>query len=103
MSGFYRARLIDFRMGIRTALIGIPAALVGVLLAYRLDEAVLLLVVALAMPTLAWYIRHPPRAKEDGNGRNRKLVRTVKRVRPVYRCAATRVRTCTPATTRQLL
>lgn len=51
--GFYRARLIDFRLGMRTALIGIPAAVAGVLLAYRLDEAVLLAIVALAMPALA--------------------------------------------------
>lgn len=77
--GFYQARLIDFRMGLRTALVGIPAAVAGVLLAYRLDEAVLLFVVALAMPALAWYIRHPPQAKEnEKNGRNRKLARTVK-------------------------
>ncbi|SFQ72760.1 hypothetical protein SAMN05421810_11510 [Amycolatopsis arida] len=59
--GFLRARLIDLRLGLRTAALGAPAALAGALLAYRLPQAALLVLVAAVMPALAWYIRHPPR------------------------------------------
>jgi uncharacterized membrane protein YfcA len=51
--GFYRARLIDFRLGLRTAAVGIPLALVGVVLAYRIPQPALLVIVAVVLPALA--------------------------------------------------
>lgn len=63
--GFLRARLIDFRLGARIATGGIPAAVAGALLAYRLPQGVLLALVAAAMPALAWYISHPPQARQQ--------------------------------------
>jgi uncharacterized membrane protein YfcA len=57
--------MIGFRLGLRTALLGIPAAVAGVLLAYRLPDAMLLAIVALTMPALAWYIKHPPHPKGE--------------------------------------
>lgn len=67
--GFYRARLIDFRLGLRTAAVGAPLALAGVFLAYRVPQPVLLVVVALALPALAWYLRRPLEVAADGDVR----------------------------------
>jgi uncharacterized membrane protein YfcA len=57
--GFYRHGLIDFRLGLRATTVGIPLALAGVVLAYRVPQAVLLVVVALVLPPLAWYLQRP--------------------------------------------
>jgi uncharacterized protein len=63
--GFFRAGLIDFRLGARIATVGVPAAVAGALLAYRLPQGVLLALVAAALPALAWYISHPPQARQQ--------------------------------------
>jgi uncharacterized membrane protein YfcA len=57
--GFYRHGLIDFRLGLRATTVGIPLALAGVVLAYRVPQAVLLVVVGLVLPLLAWYLQRP--------------------------------------------
>lgn len=63
--GFFRARLIDFRLGLRTAAVGAPLTLAGVLLAYRIPQAALLTIVALSLPALAWYLRRPVELEPD--------------------------------------
>ncbi len=56
---FSRAGFIDVRMGLRTAVVGVPMAILGVVFAYVLPQPVLLLIVALVLPLLAWYLRRP--------------------------------------------
>lgn len=98
--GFYRARLIDFRLGLRTTAVGVPLALVGVVLAYRIPQPALLVIVAVVLPALAWYLRRPaesrPRNHEDEPRQSEEKVRA----------AATRIPLCCYASgnyyTRQL-
>jgi uncharacterized membrane protein YfcA len=91
-TGFLRAGLIDFRVGARTAALGIPAALIGVVLAYRLPQPVLLVLVATAMPALAWYIRHPPRP--DNDTKKAESSRPTKDADEDVRAAATHIPLC---------
>jgi uncharacterized membrane protein YfcA len=61
--GFARAGLIDVRMGLRTAAVGAPMAVIGVVFAYLIPQPVLMLIVALVLPLLAWYLRRPVQSR----------------------------------------
>lgn len=61
--GFSRAGLIDVRMGLRTAVVGAPMAVIGVVFAYVIPQPVLLIIVALVLPLLAWYLRRPAQSR----------------------------------------
>ena len=61
--GFARAGLIDVRMGLRTAVVGAPLAVFGVVFAYLIPQPTLLIIVAFTLPLLAWYLRRPVQTK----------------------------------------
>ncbi|NUR34183.1 MAG: sulfite exporter TauE/SafE family protein [Gemmatimonadaceae bacterium] len=67
--GFARARLIDLRLALRTAVVGAPLAVAGVFLAYRIPQPALLVIIALALPALAWYLRRPVEVAPGGGVR----------------------------------
>jgi uncharacterized protein len=66
--GFARAGLIDVGLGLRTAGAGVPMAVVGVVFAYVIPQPVLLIIVALALPLLAWYLRRPVQTRPGQPG-----------------------------------
>jgi uncharacterized protein len=69
--GFWRAKLIDYRLGLMSSAAGAPLALGGVLLAYALPQPVLLAIVAAVLPFLAWFLSYRGRGEpEDENVRD---------------------------------
>jgi uncharacterized membrane protein YfcA len=55
-------------MGLRTAAVGAPLAMIGVVFAYLVPQPVLLIVIALALPVIAWYLHRPVQTRPGQRG-----------------------------------
>lgn len=103
--GFYRAALVDWRIGLISSAAGIPLALAGAVLAYRLPQPALLLIVAASLPLLAWYLRRPVEAESSRAGEPSQSghANARQQCRPLstFRCVATPAVLCTTVISRQ--